>query len=162
MGGAQNNSKVIIAVFLDFQRSFETIDPKLLVNKLKNYGVRALDWFDSYLSNRRQVVKIDEIISNELNNNLGIPQGSILGPLIFNLYINNISECLKFSEVKIFADDTLVYIIADTVEASSTQKINEELNMLYIKLCENKLKLNEKKKKQNLFALQTKELIKII
>jgi len=59
---AQNKSKIIIAVFLDFQRAFETIDQQLLINKLSNYGVNgtSLDWFKSYLSDRKQVVKIGE------------------------------------------------------------------------------------------------------
>lgn len=145
---AQNKSKLIIAVFLDYQRAFETIDPKLLIHKLKQYGVQetSLRWFQSYLENRRQTVKIGDITSNERANNLGVPQGSVLGPLLFILYINGISNCLKHCNIKIFADDTLVYIIADKIE-EATQKLNEDLNILFNKLCQNKLKLNVDKTK---------------
>lgn len=146
--GAQNNSKIIIAVFLDFQRAFETIEPALAINKLQKYGVRgnSLKWFQSYLSNRKQRVKIGESFSQECNNNLGVPQGSILGPLIFILYINNIINCLNHCTAKMFADDTLIYIIADSLD-DAVRKINEDLNTLFIKLCQNKLKLNLDKTK---------------
>lgn len=145
---AQNTSKIIIAIFLDFQRAFETIDPDLLVYILKQYGVQemALKWFESYLKNRKQTVKIGDTISNELENNLGVPQGSILGPLLFILYINFISSCLKYCSVKMFADDTLVYLVADSAE-EAMQKINEDLILLYDKLCQYKLKLNVEKTK---------------
>lgn len=145
---AQNDSKIIIAVFLDFQRAFETIDPQLLVHKLSKYGVQAksLDWFESYLSNRRQVVRIGEQTSSELSNELGVPQGSILGPLLFILYINYITKCLNHSKAKMFADDTLVYIIADSIEIAA-HNLNNDLDILYNKLCQNKLKLNVNKTK---------------
>lgn len=145
---AQDQSKIIIAVFLDFQRAFETIDQNLLVKKLAKYGVvnNSLDWFNSYLSNRKQIVKIGETKSQELNNSLGVPQGSILGPLLFILYINHIPACLKHCVAKMFADDTLVYVISDRID-EATQKINEDLNILYERLCQNKLKLNVNKTK---------------
>lgn len=129
--------------FLRLQRAFETIDQKIQLQKLENYGVRgtANNWFASYLNNRRQIVKIGESKSTELENKLGVPQGSILGPLLFILYINDLPNCLKYSMIKMFADDTLIYVIEDSIE-EATRRINEDLNSLFIKLCQNKLKLN--------------------
>ena len=145
---ALNDSKFVIAVFLDFQRAFETIQPEIMFQKLKNYGFNGIEmnWFESYLSNRTQVVKIGNIISKELNNDLGVPQGSILGPLLFLLYINDLVNCLKFCKSKMFADDTLVYIVCDSLELA-TQKLNEDLSNLFVGLCQNKLKLNVNKTK---------------
>lgn len=145
---AQNDSKIIIAVFLDFQRAFETIDPSLLIHKLAKYGVHgtSLNWFKSYLTGRKQIVKLGETLSNELNNQLGVPQGSILGPLLFILYINDIPLCLKYCQAKLFADDTLIYVIADSIN-DALIKINYDLEILYNKLCQSKLKLNINKTK---------------
>lgn len=145
---AQNNSKIIIAVFLDFQRAFETIESKLAIDKLEKYGISGttLNWFKSYLNGRKQTVKIGESISQTVDNNLGVPQGSILGPLIFILYVNNMVNCLKFSKAKMFADDTLIYIVADSLH-DAMSKINSDLDTLFMKLCQNKLKLNVDKTK---------------
>lgn len=153
---AQNNSKIIIAVFLDFQRAFETIDPDLMIIKLSQYGVldSSLEWFKSYLNNRKQIVKLGESKSNEVFNNLGVPQGSILGPLLFSLYINDIQKCLKFASTKMFADDTLVYVTSDSID-DAVQKLNEDLEILFRKLCQNKLKLNVNKTKVMVISNKT-------
>lgn len=143
---AQNQSKVIIAVFLDFQRAFETIDTNLLAHKLTKYGVSGstLEWFKSYLNNRKQTVKIGTTSSIVLQNNLGVPQGSILGPLLFIMYVNVITKCLKHTTAKMFADDTLIFITDESIERA-VMKLNEDLDLLYNKLCQNKLKLNVNK-----------------
>lgn len=70
-----------IAVFLDLQRAFKTIDPKILIDKLSHYGVKdiAVKWFDNYLNDRKQKVSLNNVMSDAKNNKLGVPQGSILG-----------------------------------------------------------------------------------
>lgn len=145
---ALNDSKIIIAVFLDFQRAFETIDPDILIKKLAKYGVSgaSLRWFRTYLTNRRQTVKLGETVSNELYNGLGVPQGSILGPLLFILYINDLPSYLIYCIAKLFADDTLIYIISDSLD-EAMGRMNYDLNTMYNKLCQNKLKLNVSKTK---------------
>lgn len=145
---ALDKSKIIIAVFLDFQRAFETIEPQILLQKLSCFGIKEIElkYFESYLTNRRQVVKLGKFISREINNNLGVPQGSILGPLLFILYINDLGDCLTNCKIKMFADDTLIYIIEDSLE-NATKFINDDLNKLFKKLCHEKLKLNVEKTK---------------
>lgn len=145
---AQNESKSIIAVFLDLQRAFETIEPELLIDKLRKYGVQneSLLWFQNYLTNRKQKVKFNNVLSNEVNNGLGVPQGSILGPLLFIMYINDLGNCLKYCKIKMFADDTLIYIICDNIHDANI-KLNEDLDCLFNNLCYHKLKLNTKKTK---------------
>jgi hypothetical protein len=145
---ALDKSNTIIAVFLDFQRAFETIKPQIMIIKLFHLGIKdsELEFFKSYLSDRRQVVKLGEFISKEINNHLGVPQGSILGPLLFILYVNDLGDCLQNCKIKMFADDTLIYAIEERIE-DATKFINDDLSRLYEKICQNKLKLNVDKTK---------------
>ena len=73
------------------------------------YGIRDLanDWFKSYLTERKQFVRLNNIDSRTENISIGVPQGSVLGPLLFSIYVNDMPNCLKFSEANLFADDTL-------------------------------------------------------
>lgn len=157
---AINDNKSILAVFLDLQRAFETIEPDILINKLENIGVRekATEWFISYLTERKQKVKFNEIISDEICNSLGVPQGSILGPLLFNIYINDLGNCLEYCRIKMFADDTLIFIVCEDVY-EACNKINDDLQALFKNLCRHKLKLNVNKTKSMLIT--NKKLIDI-
>lgn len=145
---ARDRGEIIVAVFLDFQRAFETIDPKILLRKLRKYGVseRALKWFAGYLEHRCQVVRIGNTTSNPLDVEFGVPQGSILGPLLFNLYINDLGDELRWSIMKLFADDTLDYACGNFFR-EIVARINEDLRVLFDKICQYKLKLNVTKTK---------------
>ena len=101
----------VIGLFLDLKKAFDTVNYNTLLIKLKHYGIRggALDLIKSYLSNRQQTVKIDGDMSSVLPVTCGVPQGSILGPLLFLVYINDLPKALKFSKPIMYADDTNIF-----------------------------------------------------
>ena len=92
----------------DFKKAFDTVNHKILFGKLNPYCIRGIanDWFISYLSNRLQYVSINGFESDKLPMSHGVPQGSVLGPLLFLLYINDLNAAIKISKVYHFADDT--------------------------------------------------------
>ena len=142
------NKKFIVAVFLDLSRAFETIDREILLLKLEKYGISGteLKWFQSYLNNRRQRTKINNTISEAIDINIGVPQGSILGVILFVLYINDINCIIKQSKIFLFADDALLYVSGDSM-LECINKINNDLNELSLWFKMNKLKLNIDKTK---------------
>ena len=99
-------------VYLDFAKAFDKVPHSALINKLSRFGISALlrQWFQSYLSNRSQRVTLQGTKSNWLQLTSGVPQGSILGPLLFLAYIDNIPQCIRHhSKIAIFADDSKLY-----------------------------------------------------
>ena len=107
---AIDERKYTASVFLDLSKAFDTIDHRILIGKLEYYGIRGIAqcWFESYLRNRKQIVKYNTVQSTEKSILTGVPQGSILGPLLFILYINDIQNCTKTVSILLFADDTSV------------------------------------------------------
>ena len=113
------------------------------MQKLQFYGIQGENnlWFTSYLSNRKQRVKLDCQLSPYLDISCGVPQGSILGPLLFLIYINDMKNSIKHSIVHHFADDTNL-LCSDKCEKSLKRKLNEDLKLIYTWLCANRLSLN--------------------
>ena len=105
---AMDKSQTTIGVFIDLKKAFDTVDHNILLNKLQCYGVRglALEWIKSYLFNRRQYVCYNNSNSEFKEIKCGVPQGSILGPLLFILYINDMCDVAKLLLIILFADDT--------------------------------------------------------
>ena len=132
-----------LALFIDLSKAFDTLDQNKLLNKLSTYGVRgiALDWFKSYLTNRKLYVKYNDVQSQLYNIEYGIPQGSVLGPLLFLLYTNDMHMCLKSSKTLLFADDTTLYVTGDNV-VSLVDIIKNGINILVDWFRANKLTLN--------------------
>ena len=105
---AINKQEFCIAVFIDYQKAFDTINHTILLDKLEKYGIRgrALDLIKNYISNRRQQVRIGTSLSNEKTTNIGLPQGSVISPLLFILYINDINLISNKMAIILYADDT--------------------------------------------------------
>ena len=98
-------------IFIDLKKAFHTVDHEILCKKMAHYGVlgRELSWFKSYLDNRRQYCRVNSVDSNMENIEVGVPQGSCLGPILFLFYINDLPCIIKNSKVSMYADDTSLY-----------------------------------------------------
>ena len=98
-------------IFIDLRKAFDTVNHKILLQKLDHYGIRgsALSWFESYLDNRKQYVYVNGETSDLKIISCGVPQGSVLGPLLFLLYINDLPNISNVLDFYLFADDTNIY-----------------------------------------------------
>ena len=148
-----NCYKSVGALFLDFSRAFDVIDHSILIYKLKNYGFRGVcsKLIKSYLSNRLQFVYVNGIKSDLLDVNLGVPQGSILGPLFFILYVNDHPSSLVSSSSIMYADDTTL-LINDYNLPSLINKLEFELKNISEWVLSNRLILNFSKTKLMIFS----------
>ena len=139
-------------VFIDLQKAFDTVDHKILLEKLYHYGIRgnAHDLLKSYLHNRQQFVSINGFESEKTFVKHGVPQGSVLGPLLFLIYINNLHLAIKYSQVHHFADDTNLLHFNNSLKNLS-KKVNLDLKFLYSWLVANKISLNAGKTEYIIF-----------
>ena len=152
LSNAINEKKHSLAIFCDLRKAFDCCDHSILLAKLHKYGIRGaeLSWFESYLSDRKQFVMINGKNSMLISVLLGVPQGSILGPLLFLLYINDLPLASKLFTL-LFADDTTLLASADSVAS-----LNLFVNTEFKKICDffrtNKLMLHPDKTKILFFS----------
>ena len=116
---AVEKNETTIGIFLDLSKAFDTIDHTILLYKLEHYGFRGivLEWFKNYLSNRKQYVSYNSCKSQLEDIVCGVPQGSILGPLLFILYINDITRPSNVLDFILFADDTTILYSHENIES---------------------------------------------
>ena len=104
-----DDKNCVVAEFLDLKRAFETVDHKILLNKLEKYGIRNTErkWFKNFIYDRTQKTSVNNNISDSATVATGVPQGTILGVLLFLLYINDMEKVVQYSKLVLFADDSL-------------------------------------------------------
>lgn len=164
-----NNKNPTVVLFFDMTKAFDFVSHKILLHKLSCYGIRGpvLEWIKSYISDRKQCVEItrinDELIenkhrSNYIVNRYGVPQGSVLGPLLFLLYINDLPNILKHKCI-LFADD--ISIVIEKCNESYENKINDTIKSVVLWLEDNNLQVNLNKTKYMQFYNKCGKKIKL-
>lgn len=138
-----DKGNICSSVYLDLQKAFDTVNHEILLGKLYNYGIRGVvqQWFKSYLTDRQQFTCIAERRSTNLNITFGVPQGSVLGPLLFLIYVNDIGSVVPNEIVKRFADDTNLFVFLSGFSVVN-QRANFCLNELYSWFTADKSSLN--------------------
>ena len=145
-------SQYTLGILIDLTKAFDTVDHNILISKLENYGVRGvnLKWFKSYLNNRKQFISYNNSSTSYKNMTCGVPQGSILGPLLFLIYINDLREASNILDPIMFADDTNLFHSHHQIKVFF-ERVNAELQKISQWFRANKLSLNVKKTNYTLF-----------
>ena len=145
-------------VFIDLKKAFDTVDHDILFDKLYRYGIRGiiLEWFSSYLKGRSQVTQIGENVSTKELNSCGVPQGSVLGPLLYRININDIHKSSDKLNFFLFADNTTLLFAHKNLKVLE-QVVNSELSKVSEWLVVNKFSLNIKKSNYLIFCPSQKK-----
>ena len=131
------------AVFLDLQKAFEAVNREIPLKKLESLGFRGsvLEWFKSYLSDRTQCVLFNNSFSKEVSTENGVPEGSVLGPFLFLLYLKDLVDACRYSTPYLFADDTCLLF----PKQPSCEELNKEITPIAGWLPSTKLEINHSK-----------------
>ena len=146
--------EIVGCIYVDYSKAFDTLDHSILCKKLALYGLSAgvVDWCRNYLNNRKQRVKVNDNMSECEGVTYGVPQGSILGPLFFILYVNDVISIFKENDPRImlYADDTVIYFSHSSVQELQCQ-LERGMNKLFAWCNINKLTINLSKTKYEIF-----------
>ena len=151
-----DRSQSTIAVLLDLSKAFDTNDHDILLTKLYHYGIRgvALGWFRSYKNNKTQYITYKDCNSEIRDLVCGVPQGSVLGPLLFIIYANDLPNSLNNSKCTLFVDDITVYELLKSIES--------DMRSIYDWFCCNELSLNVSKTNSLVFCAKRNQIYPIV
>jgi hypothetical protein len=146
-----------IGIFLDFSKAFDTVNHKILLDKLHSYGIRGVanTWVQSYLTNRKQFTTYNGVNSSTSIIKCGVPQGSILGPILFLLYINDLGSISTLFSPIMFADDSNIFMTGNNIQTLTT-RLNQQIPFLIEWLRANRLSLNLDKTHAMIFGSKVK------
>ena len=158
-----DNNRFGCGIFIDLQKAFDTVNHNILLRKLEHYGMcgNSLKWFESYLNDRKQFVSVNGHSSSTCSITCGVPQGSVLGPLLFLIYMNDLPNSSKLLTFFLFADDTNIYFESNDL-TKLTKTVNKELKKVKTWMDCNKLALNIDKTNFVLFHAPKKKLTDLI
>ena len=150
---ALDDDNLVGIMFIDLSKAFDSIDHSLLIAKLSAYGFDkiSLQWFSAYLSNRQQRVVLDHVYSDWATVMRGVPQGSVLGPLLFIIYMNDLPAVLQHSHMNLFADDIALYVMHSDPDILQTY-LNHDLRLVFQWVASNGFKVNVSKSQSLLLA----------
>ena len=154
-----NAKKTTLCILIDLQKAFDTVHHDTLLTKMDVLGVRglSLDWFRNYLLNRKQYVSIGSAVSNVKTTVIGLPQGSIISPILFLLYINDIPKSSSMKTL-LFADDS-TFTISDKIPLSILNSLDDQLNRIKTWCISNKLTINAGKTELIKFSNSKNEML---
>ena len=158
-----DRKEITALVLLDLSKAFDSIDHSLLLTKLRSLGVSssAVDWFNSYLSGRTQIVRIGSTLSESRLITHRVPQGSILGPALFNIYINDLPLVTNICSLESYVDDSKLYISFPMKDIDIVaEQLTEDLPMIAAWCCANSLLINPDKTK--LLLLGTRQMLRSV
>ena len=155
-----NDNNLVLVIFLDFTKAFDTLDHDTILTKLRNYGFRSVvnDWFRNYLDNCEQKVRINDKYLNVKPISFGVPQGSTLGPLLFLIYLNDVFQDIDYETI-LYAGDATVVIHAKSL-SDLFCAANESLYIIHNNLHVNKLTLNISKTKFTILTPRPYRLVR--
>jgi len=158
---ALDNNNFAIGIFIDLKKAFDTVEHSILLHKLQHYGIRGIanSLLKSYLENRKHCVNINGKLSSYTISKHGVPQGSVLGPLPFLIYINDLNLCIKQSTTFHYADDTSLICRGNSLKKINKQ-VNHDLTNLVHWLRSNKISLNTSKTEIIIFRPRYKTIYK--
>ena len=152
MNNSFERNQFNLGIFVELSKAFDTVDHKILISKLKNYGVRGnnLKWFKSYHNNRKQFIAYNNKYTSSETITCGVPQGSILGPLLFLIYAKDLNQVSNILDPIMFADDTNFFYSHHQIK-TLFETVNCELKNISQWFRANKLSLNIKKQSMHYF-----------
>ena len=141
---AIENKLYSCGMFLDLSKAFDTVNSSIILAKLEHYGIRGLpnEWFRSYLTNRQQFISANNSDSDPLQITCGVPQGTVLGPVLLLIYISDFTNCSSDFDFHLFADDSNLFYTHCDLQHSLEQNINREPSEISLWFRANKLSLN--------------------